>query len=88
MIPSRNIRVLAILQAASITGSAKSVLEFAREATSNRGDAPSVDFSIVLLSQSRGENNFTEAMRCENIGFDVVLERRKLDRQRSLSYER
>lgn len=79
MIPSRSIRALAILQATSITGAAKSVLEFAKEATLSRSSAPAVDLSIVLLSRSREQNNFTAAMQHANVEFNVVLERRKFD---------
>jgi len=81
MIPSRAIRVLAILQATSITGSAKSVLEFAQEATSSRGSAPAVELSIVALSRSPEHNAFTAAVQHANIAFDIVVERGKFDRR-------
>jgi glycosyltransferase involved in cell wall biosynthesis len=79
MVQSKIIRALAILQASSITGVAKSVLEFAREATLSRSGQPTVDLSIVLLSRSQEENNFTAAMQHANIAFNVLLERRKFD---------
>jgi glycosyltransferase involved in cell wall biosynthesis len=79
MVQSKSIRALAILQATSITGVAKSVLEFAQEATLSHSRQPTVDLSIVLLSRSQEENNFTAAMQHANIEFDVILERRKFD---------
>jgi glycosyltransferase involved in cell wall biosynthesis len=78
MMPARNIRAVAVLQANSISGSAKSVLEFALQAVSC-ASLPKVEMSIITLNRSREQNSFTTAIRRANIGLDVVFERRKFD---------
>jgi glycosyltransferase involved in cell wall biosynthesis len=74
-----NIRVVAILQGNSITGSAKSVLEFALEAESGRVSSPKVELSIIILSRSPKQNMLTSEIRRANIGLNVVFERRQFD---------
>jgi glycosyltransferase involved in cell wall biosynthesis len=77
---SKAIRVLAMLEARSITGSAKSVLEFAREAARKRPILPDVEMSIMTFNRGDGcENSLTEAIRRLSISFDIVSERRRFD---------
>jgi glycosyltransferase involved in cell wall biosynthesis len=75
----RNVRVLAMLEANSVTGSAKAVLEFAKEAAQAHSGLPKIDLSILTFSRGQGEDCLTKAI--QNIGtrHDVVFERRRFD---------
>jgi glycosyltransferase involved in cell wall biosynthesis len=75
----RNIRVLAMLEAHTITGSAKAVLEFAKEAARGHSDLPKIDLSIVAFSRERGENCLTKAFADIGTPVDIVFERRRFD---------
>lgn len=73
------IRVLAMLEAHSITGSAKAVLEFAREAAQEHPGIPKIDLSILTFDRGHGENCLTKAIRDIGTPLDVVSERRRFD---------
>jgi glycosyltransferase involved in cell wall biosynthesis len=75
----RKIRVLAMLEANSITGSAKAVLEFAREAAQEHPGLPKIDLSILTFDRGQGENCLTKAIREIDTPLDVVCERRRFD---------
>ncbi len=76
----RNIRVLAMLEAHSITGSAKAVLEFAKEAAHGHSCLPKVELSIVTFSRGQGEDSLTMAIRNLGVPHDIVAERGRFDR--------
>ncbi len=73
-------RVLAMIEARFVTGSAKSVLEFAREAASGHPGLPKVDLSIVTFSRGESETSLTTAIRDMGVSLDIVTERHRFDR--------
>src|SRR6266404_256469 len=75
-----NIRVLAMLEAHSVTGSAKAVLEFAKEAAQGHSCLPKVELSIVTFSRGQGEDSLTIAIRNLGVPHDIVAERGRFDR--------
>jgi glycosyltransferase involved in cell wall biosynthesis len=76
--PAGVIRIVCILEAYSVTGPAKAVLEFAREA--GKPDArPKIDLSIVTFLRGAKENSFTEAARATGLPLDVVTEKGRFD---------
>jgi glycosyltransferase involved in cell wall biosynthesis len=75
----RNIRVLAMLEANSVTGSAKAVLEFAKEAAKAHSGLPKVELSIVTFSRGQAEGCLPKAIRDTGTPHDVVVERRRFD---------
>ena len=74
-----SIHVLAMLEAQSISGSAKAVLEFAKEAARGYADFPTINLSILTFDRGQGENYLTKAIRDIGTTLDVVLERRRFD---------
>jgi len=74
-----NIRVLAMLEANTVSGSAKAVLEFAREATHGYSGFPKIDLSILTFDRGQGENSLTQAIRDVGTPLDIVSERRRFD---------
>jgi glycosyltransferase involved in cell wall biosynthesis len=73
------IRVLAMLEAHSISGSAKAVLEFAKEAAREYSDLPTIELSILTFDRGQGENCLTKAIRDIGTPLDIILERRRYD---------
>src|ERR1700688_2575611 len=74
-----NIRVLAMLEASTISGSAKAVLEFAKEAAHGHPGLPKIDLSILTFDRGHGENSLTKAVRETGTPLDIVYERRRFD---------
>jgi glycosyltransferase involved in cell wall biosynthesis len=75
----QSIRVMAMLEANSITGPAKAVLEFAREAARGHSDFPKIDLSVVTFDRGQGESCLTDAIREIGAPLDVVSERGRFD---------
>jgi glycosyltransferase involved in cell wall biosynthesis len=75
----KTIRVLAMLEARAMSGSAKAVLEFATEAAMRHSDAPKIDLSILTFDRGEGETPITKAIRDIGIPLDIVRERRRFD---------
>jgi len=75
------IRVLAMLEATSIVGTAKAVLEFAKEATKGYAGYPRIDLTIATFDRGEGENCVTEAIRDIGTCHEVILERWRYDTQ-------
>lgn len=73
---SRNIRVLALLEAYTVSGSAKAVLEFAKEAL----DRTDIQVSIATFSRDQPETRLTAAVRETGIPLDIVSEKGRFDR--------
>src|SRR6266576_2529235 len=74
-----NIRVLAMLEAHSVTGSAKAVLEFAKEAAHGHSGLPNVELSIAAFSRGHAENCLSKAIRDMGTPLDIIFERRRFD---------
>lgn len=77
----RTIRVLAMLEARSVSGSAKAVLEFAKEAAQGHAGLPRIDVSILTFDRGEGENALTKTIREIGTPLDIVFERRRFDTQ-------
>jgi glycosyltransferase involved in cell wall biosynthesis len=75
----RNIRVLAMIEAENVSGSAKAVLEFAKEAARSYSDSPKIDMSIVTFDRGNGDTHLTKAVRVIGTPLDVVAERGRFD---------
>ena len=75
------IQVLATIEASSISGSAKAVLEFAREASRSQSQSTNVELSIVSFNRSEGENGLAASIRKSGIRHDIIHERRAFDRR-------
>src|SRR6266567_8165669 len=75
----REIRVLAMLEAHTISGSAKAVLEFAKEAAYEHPDLPRIELSILTFDRGQGESYLTKAIRDIGTPHDIVFERRRFD---------
>src|SRR5258708_2635863 len=75
------VRVLALLEANYMTGAAKAVLEFAREAAVDRADVPR--FAVTVVGFRRGHHHtntsLTAEMRALDLHHETVLERRAFD---------
>lgn len=70
---------MAMLEAYSLTGTAKAVLEFAREAAHGYSGVPKIELSILTFDRGQGENAVTKAIRDIGTPHDVILERRQFD---------
>ncbi len=74
-----SIRVLAMLEAHSMTGSAKAVLEFAKEAAHGHSGLPNVELSIATFSRGQAESYLSKAIRDMGTPLDIIFERRRFD---------
>jgi len=70
---------MAMLEAYSMTGTAKAVLEFAKEAAYEHSGLPKIDLSILTFDRGQGENHLTQTIRDIGTPLDLVFERRRLD---------
>jgi glycosyltransferase involved in cell wall biosynthesis len=77
----KTIRVMAMVEAYSISGAAKAVLEFARESRYTHPGLPKIDLSVVTFDRRRGANAFTDAIQNLGTPLDVVIERGRFDRK-------
>lgn len=68
-----------MIEARSISGTGKAVLEFAKEAIQNRQGAPQIELSILTFSRDNAENALTAAMRDLRLPLDIVFERGRFD---------
>jgi glycosyltransferase involved in cell wall biosynthesis len=73
------IHVLAMLEANNVSGSAKAVLEFAKEAARGYSGFPQIELSIMTFDRGHGENCLTKAIQEIGVPLDVVSERRRFD---------
>jgi len=74
------IRVLAMIEAHSLSGSAKAVLEFAKEASHEYPDLPKIDLSILTFDRGQRESYLTQTIRDISMPLDVIIERGRFDR--------
>jgi glycosyltransferase involved in cell wall biosynthesis len=77
----KTMRVLAMLEAASVTGSAKSVLEFAAEANKRHEGGRAFEVSVLTFrrGEESAENSLTSALRQAGAEVDIIRERRRFD---------
>ncbi len=75
----QTIRVLAFLEAHSITGPAKVIVELAREAMRGTGSAPRLEIVIATFLRGVSENGFTRALQAEGIPLEIIRERGVFD---------
>ena len=68
-----------MLEANSFTGTAKAVLEFAKEAANGHTDLTKIDLSILTIDRGVGENCLTKTIRDIGTPLDIVFERRRFD---------
>jgi glycosyltransferase involved in cell wall biosynthesis len=79
IMPTRIIRVLALLEANSITGSAKSILEFTREAAGNHSGSPKIEVSVITFHRMQNQDSLVAALRSAGASVEVVAERGRFD---------
>jgi len=70
---------LATVEPHSLAGSAKAVLEFAKEATRHHGNAPQVDLSVLTFNRGQDETYVTKLFRDMEVPVDVIYERCRFD---------
>jgi glycosyltransferase involved in cell wall biosynthesis len=75
----QRIRVLAMLESQDVSGSAKAVLEFAKEADRGHSRLPKIELSVQTFDRGQGENSLTKAIQEIGITHDIVSERRPFD---------
>ena len=77
----QTIRILALLEATSITGTAKAVLEFAYEAARAHPETPKVHLSVAIFSRGNAQpkDALTSALDKASLRFHVVRERGRFD---------
>jgi glycosyltransferase involved in cell wall biosynthesis len=73
------VRLLAILEAETITGPAKNLLRFSDLARSGLLDPP-IEVSVAIFVRGGGENLFADAARESGMTVHIVAERRRYDR--------
>jgi glycosyltransferase involved in cell wall biosynthesis len=70
---------MAMIEANSISGTAKAVLEFAKEASHGYSDFPKIDLSILTFDRGQGENYLTKTIKGIGTPLDVIFERGRFD---------
>lgn len=70
-----------MLEATSFVGTAKAVLEFAKEATKVHSGCPAIELCIVTFDRGNGETSVTEAIHSIGTLHDVIFERGRFDAQ-------
>jgi hypothetical protein len=73
------LRILIIVEATYVSGSAKAVLEFAREAVRRNQTSRCAEISIVVFLRNETENTFTRSAQAIGIPLEAVTERRAFD---------
>lgn len=75
----KTIRVLALLEASTVSGTAKAVLEFSREAARGHSGLPDIELSIATFQRGRGDHPLARAIRETGAGHEILAERRRFD---------
>src|SRR5215475_12841719 len=73
------IRVMAFVEATTVSGTAKAVLEFAREASRPHDHLPPIEFSILTFARTQAESPFIRCVRQEGYSIDIVPEAGRFD---------
>ena len=78
---ARAIRVLAIMEAAFVSGPAKNLIEFAQCARAAEEGLPALEFTVVSYQRGAEDspNPFVVAARSASIAVDIVYERTRFD---------
>jgi len=78
---ARAIRVLAIMEAAFVSGPAKNLIEFAQCARAAEEGLPALEFTVVSYQRGAEDspNPFVVAARSASIAVDIVYERARFD---------
>jgi glycosyltransferase involved in cell wall biosynthesis len=76
----RPIRVVATMEAYTVTGPAKNLIGFASKARTPIGNQRAVDLSILTFARTSGSNQFIDAARNAGIAVDIVMEKSAYDR--------
>lgn len=76
-----SIRVVALMEATSVTGPAKNLIEFATRARAVQPSLPSVDLSVIAWERGNPSkpNVFIQAAQSAELTVDVLRERRAFD---------
>ncbi len=79
--PDKHIRVLSIMEASSVTGPVKNLLQFAHSAATPAGDRPPIKMTIATFQRRGSEqpNRFVMAAETAGLPVDVIHERRAFD---------
>ncbi len=75
----RTIRILAIMEAYSITGPAKNLIEFARSAKEVQDGDTHLEFAIATYNRAQGDSAFAAAAKKAGIPTHTIFERRRFD---------
>jgi glycosyltransferase involved in cell wall biosynthesis len=70
---------MAFVEATTVSGTAKAVLEFAREASRPHDDLPPIEFSILTFARTQAESPFIRRVRQEGYSIDIVPEAGRFD---------
>ena len=73
------LRILIILEARSVTGPAKAVLEFTQEAFRCNEVSPCAEISILVFLRNETENTITRTAQANGIALEIVTERGAFD---------
>ena len=69
-----------MVEADFVSGSAKPILEFAREAAHEHPGLPKIELSVLTFSRGKSENSLTAAIRDMGVACDIISERHRFDR--------
>jgi glycosyltransferase involved in cell wall biosynthesis len=75
------IRVLTLIENATVTGPARNVIEFGKLAASAEADLPAVEVTIVTYQRGAEESALALAAREAGLGVATIAERRRWDTQ-------
>ncbi len=73
------LRILIILEARSVTGPAKAVIEFTQEAFRCNEVSPCAEISILVFLRNETENTITRTAQARGIALEIVTERGAFD---------
>lgn len=76
----RTLRLLAVIEAATVTGPAKNLLQFAKLVRAERNRDPAVEVSIAVFHRAGAPEVFLEAARRSSVDVYPILERGRFDR--------
>ncbi len=75
----KRIKVMVFMEADTISGPAKILIEFAKIAEQGNGDLPGVDFLITTFHRSGAKEDFIKAVRNAGLNISVIPEKHVLD---------
>lgn len=73
------IKVMAFMEAETVTGPAKILIEFAKMAVQGNGDLPGVDFLITTFHRRGAKEDFIKAVKNAGLNISVIPEKHVLD---------